>query len=99
MSKSRKNHSASFKARVALEALRQEQTISELSSKYGLHPTQIHQWKRTFKENMSDIFTKGHSRNKEAEEKEALIDELYKQVGKQKVELDWIKKKIDDLPP
>ena len=55
----RKNHSPDFKAKVALEAIREEMTLSELSKKYGVHPTQIGTWKRATIENMSTTFTRG----------------------------------------
>lgn len=99
MSKSRKTHSASFKARVALAALSQQQTIAEICSQYGVHATQVHKWKKDLKEHMSEVFTKDRKVDQERQEKDKLIEELYKQVGKQKVELDWLQKKIGELPP
>ena len=56
--KKRKNHSPEFKAKVALEAIREELTLAELSKKYGVHPTQIGTWKRAAIENMATAFTR-----------------------------------------
>jgi transposase-like protein len=58
MSKTRRNHSASFKAKVAMEALSGEKTVSELSAKYDVHPTMINGWKRTLMEQASSVFEK-----------------------------------------
>src|SRR5690554_4643635 len=68
--KKRKNHSPEFKARVALEAIREEMTLAELSKKYGVHPTQIGTWKRAAIENMATAFTRrGRSQNRSAPQK------------------------------
>ena len=59
----RKQHSPEFKAKVALEALKGEETVSELASRFGVHPTMIHQWKRALLEGASGVFERGASRN------------------------------------
>jgi transposase len=91
MSGVRRGHPASFKAQVALEALKELLTIAQLSAQYGVHGTQIRQWKKE----ASKILLEGFSdkRDKNAKEQETLVEELYKQIGQQKVELDWLKKK------
>jgi len=87
----RKNYSASFKAKVALEAVKQEKTISQLSSEYGVHANQINQWRKRVLEELPDIFSQ--KRKKKERDTEELQSELYQQIGQLKVELDWLKKK------
>jgi transposase len=83
----RKNYSASFKAKVAIEAVRKEKTISQLSSEYGVHSNQINQWRKRLLEEVPDIFSqKRKNKEKDTEELQA---ELYQQIGQLKVELDW----------
>ena len=94
----KRNHSSSFKAKVALEALMQIKTISEIASEYGIHPTQISKWKKYLKENLHVLFSDKNQKKAEVETKK-LIEELYKQIGKQKVEVDWLKKKVGLIPP
>jgi transposase-like protein len=89
--KIRKSYSSSFKVQVALAALKEERTVAELSSHYSVHPNQIRTWKKELIDNASQIFEK-KKRQKE-KDKELLIDELYRQIGQLKVELDWLKKK------
>ena len=89
----RKRHSAAFKAKVALEATKEEKTIAELASEYGGHPNQIRQWKKRLTEEASDIFSS--RREKEARNQEEREAELYRQIGQLKVELDWLKKKAE----
>jgi len=91
MSKIRKNYSASFKAKVALEALKKEKTISQLSSEYGVHSNQISQWRKRLLEELPDIFSQ--KRKKKEKDTEEFQAELYQQIGQLKVELDWLKKK------
>ncbi len=93
----RKRHSGAFKGKVALEALKAEKTISEISSEYGVHPNQIRQWKKQLLKEIPLIFT---NRKKKAEkDREELEAELYRQIGQLKVELDWLKKKFKILNP
>jgi transposase len=91
MSKKRTRYSAEFKPKVALAALWNEQTISELSAHYGVHPTMINQWKKALVEGASEIFDKGLERHQQAE---AEVDELYLQIGRLKVERDFLAKKL-----
>lgn len=87
----KKSYSDSFKSKVALEAIKGEKTISELSSKYELHPNQIVRWKKKLLEGIPDIFSKQKKSEKKKQATEK--DELYRQIGQLKVELDWLKKK------
>lgn len=91
MSKQRRRFSADFKFRVALDAAKGQQTISELASKYSLHPNQISQWKRQLLEGGADVFTGNGSQNQQAQE--AIQSDLYEQIGRLKMELEWLKKK------
>jgi putative transposase len=91
MKDKRRNHSAAFKAKVALAAIKGDKTISELASQYQVHPTQIAQWKKQLLESLPDIFS--NSRRKDRHKQEELTEHLYQQIGQLKVELDWLKKK------
>lgn len=91
MSKTRKRYSPEFKAKVALAALKNEETISELSARFGVHPTMINNWKRTLLDNASGIFDKGHKSEKQ---KEAEVNELFRQIGQLKVENDFLARKL-----
>ena len=93
MTRKRKRFDDSFKAKVALEAIRGEQSISELASRYALHPNQIMQWKKKLLEGAPEIFSRGKKSANGDPQK--LVDELYKQIGQLKVELDWLKKKLE----
>ena len=87
----RKKHPPAFKAKVALEAIKGEKTSAELASEYEVHPQQIRRWKRVATDGIIELFT--DNRQKRDKEKDMLIEELYKQIGQLKVDLDWLKKK------
>lgn len=87
----KKRFSAEFKAKVALEALKEEKTVSELSSKYEVHKVQINNWKRETKEHIVNSFSGKKEKDKKNMVK--LTDELYRQIGQLKVENEWLKKK------
>jgi transposase-like protein len=87
----RKRHSAEFKAKVALAALKGQQTLNELASLYGVHPVQVAQWKKQAAEGLPELFI-GRRTAGEAEA-EALQARLYQEIGQLKVELDWLKRK------
>lgn len=91
----RRSHDATFKARVALEAIRGEKTIAQVAAEYGVHPNQIRQWRQKLLDELPQLFS---DRRKSAEKDgEELQDELYRQIGQLKVELDWLKKKSQQL--
>lgn len=92
MGRKPRKHSNNFKAEVGFEALVENETIGQLSSKYGVHPTQIRRWRDDIKTGLPEIFNKG--RDGELEEKNQLIDQLYHQVGQLSTELTWLKKKV-----
>ena len=89
--KKRQQYPKEFKARVALEAIKGEKTIAELSAEYEVHSNMIVKWKKQLQENMGEIFARKSDR--EPNDKE-LIENLYKQIGKSQVEIDWLKKKL-----
>jgi transposase-like protein len=91
MSKQRRRFNADFKFRVALEAAKGQQTISELAGKHQLHPNQISQWKRQLLEDGVDVFARNGSQVQQ--EQAAMQSELYEQIGRLKMELEWLKKK------
>lgn len=91
MQNKRRNHSAAFKAKVALEAAKGDKTIAELAGEYQVHPNQITQWKKQLLESLPEIFSR--RRRNEQHQQEELMAQLYQQIGQLKVELDWLKKK------
>ncbi len=93
MARKRKRPGPSFKAKVALSAVKEIKTVSELSSQFKVHSTQIHQWKRQLLERAEEVFENGRSGTGRAQEQEALTAELYEQIGRLKMELEWLKKK------
>lgn len=97
MAAGRRRHSQEFKAKVALEALKGQKTLNDLASEYGVHPVQIAQWKRQAQEGLSGVFASAGDRRSTADQ-QALIEQLYQQIGQLKVELDWLRKKGRPLP-
>ena len=91
----RKRYDATFRAKVALEAVKGEKTLAELSSVFGVHPNQISNWRRQLLEMLPDLFT--DRRKKRDKDQAELVSELYRQIGQLKVELDWLKKKSQKL--
>lgn len=87
----RKRYSAEFKARVALEALKEHRTLTELASRYEVHPVVIGQWKKQVREELPRIFADRRQQQEKADAE--LQAQLYQQIGQLKVELDWLKKK------
>jgi transposase-like protein len=92
MTKKRRQYSAEFKFKAALEAAKGRKTISELASEMEVHPNQISDWKRQLLTDGASLFQRngiGHQR-----EHEAVQAELYEQIGRLKMELEWLKKKV-----
>ena len=91
----RKKYSSEFKAKVALEAVKGEMTLSELSQKYEVHPNMIANWKSRFLKEAPRIFT--DKRLKENKSKEVQVDDLYKQIGVLQVEKEFLRKKYKQI--
>ena len=89
MSSKRKQYSPEFKAKVALAAIKNEETVAELAKRFGVHSTMINNWKRALLDGATDIFDKGQKSRKQTD---AQIDELYRQIGQLKVERDFLAK-------
>jgi transposase len=94
--RTRRNFSPDFKAKVAIEALREQLTLSELAAKYNLHPNQISEWKKQLLSSSATVF-EGGKRPPDHLDSEAEKEELYRAIGQLKVENDWLKKKSEQL--
>jgi transposase-like protein len=92
MEKTRKRYSAEFKAKVALDAIKETETLSQLSSKYTITSAQISEWKKQLLEGALMVFDPPKQGKERTEEQ--LINRLYQQIGQLNVELDWLKKKL-----
>jgi transposase-like protein len=90
MARKRNLHSAAFKAKVALAAVKELQTVGELAGQFSVHPTQIHQWKRRLLDGAESVFAGSADDRRRDTAAEA---ELYEQIGRLKMELEWLKKK------
>ncbi len=88
----RKVFTPAFKAKVALEAVKEIETTGQLASRFSVHPTQIGLWKNKLLRESEHIFSDHVKREKDKTHE--FVDELYKQIGKQKIEIDWLKKKV-----
>lgn len=89
MQKLRKSYTKEFKAKVAMEALREQSTLNDIASRYQVHPNQVTKWKNQLQQSAAEVFEDKRGRKKE-ENKEDL---LYQQIGQLQVELEWLKKK------
>jgi transposase-like protein len=92
MAAKRKQHTAAFKAQVALAALRGDRTVNELAGHYGAHPTLIHGWKKQLLSGAEAVFANG--RPADTTDVEVRQAELFEQIGRLKMELEWLKKKV-----
>jgi transposase-like protein len=91
MENKRRKFNGSFKAKVALAAVKADRTMAELASEFGVHANQIAKWKRQLLDGLPGVFADGH--REDLRQQQALTDRLYQQIGQLKVELDWLKKK------
>lgn len=89
--KNRKNYKSEFKAKVAMEAVAGRRTINEIAKEYQLHPNQVSQWKKQFLEGVPHLFENSKAGARQPDDE--LTGQLYEQIGRLKVELDWLKKK------
>jgi transposase-like protein len=95
MAGKRKQHTAAFKAQVALAALKGDKTVNELAGEFGVHPTLIHGWKKQLLAGADQVFSNGaRTRVGDTEAEKA---ELFEQIGRLKMELEWLKKKVGPL--
>jgi transposase-like protein len=92
MAGKRKQHTAAFKAQVALAALKGDRTVNELAGQFGVHPTLIHGWKKLLLTQSETVFTGGAKAA--TADAEAEKTELFEQIGRLKMELEWLKKKV-----
>lgn len=92
----RRQHKAAFKARVALEAVRGEETVAELASRFGVHPTMIHQWKKALLEGASGIFERGAGERGGADAE--TVKTLHAKIGELTVEKDFLEHGLRQLP-
>lgn len=91
MSRKKRNHTAAFKSKVALAAIRERQTQGQITSEYEVHSTQVRRWRDQALEAIQDCFSK--KREREQEDQSSLIEQLYTEIGKAQTELNWLKKK------
>lgn len=99
MGHTRKNYPASFKAQLVLEMLREEKSVSELASEHGVHPTQLHRWRREAVENLPQLFARKEEWQAERAAYEGKVDELYTEIGRLTTRLTWLKKKGFHIEP
>jgi transposase-like protein len=92
MATTRKQYSPKFKAKVAVEAIRGERTLSQLASQFHVHQVQIGHWRKTALEQLADLFIDGRKNKQPGADVEQ--DALFEEIGRLKVELDWLKKKV-----
>ncbi len=91
MKTTRRKFSAAFKAKVAIEALKERQSLQQLAEKFNVHPNQIGTWKKEFLDNAEKAFEGDQLKTQEHEQEK---EELFKQIGQLQVEVNWLKKKV-----
>jgi transposase len=92
--RTRRKFSADFKAKVVIETLKEKNTMEEIARKYELHPNQITLWKKEFLSKAANVFATEENQSTDKKQQDALMDKLYSQIGKQNVEIEWLKKKL-----
>ena len=94
MKRERRKFTAKFKTMVALEAIREQQSLPVLASRFNIHPTQISNWKRAFLEGAEHVFANNSSKDKKSKKE---LDQLYQKIGKLEVEKDFLKKSLGEI--
>jgi transposase len=94
MNKQRRNLSAAFKATVAIEALTERKSVSELAAEFEVHPTQVSSWRREFLEHSASVFDGDKKKAQRIEELEAEREATLKKIGRLTMDNDWLKKKL-----
>jgi len=92
--RTRRNFNAEFKTKVVLEVLKERNTAEEIASKYEIHPNQISTWKKEFLSKAASVFASGEAPIMDKKQVDEFVEKLYAQIGQQKVEIDWLKKKL-----
>ena len=87
MKKTRRKHTAAFKAKVAIESLKERESLAELSHRFGIHPNMIRKWKQQFLENSAKVFSEGYESDNMAE-----VEKLYSKIGRLEMERDFLEK-------
>jgi putative transposase len=95
MARRRKSYAAPFKAQVALAAIKGDKTVNQLASQFGVHPTLIHGWKKQLLAGAEELFGDGSKTT--TEDHQAIQAELYEQIGRLKMDLEWLKKKAASI--
>lgn len=95
MSKKRRQFTPAFKAKVALAAAKGDKTLAELASQYGVYANQISAWKKQLVDQIEELFRDGRQRPRDGQEPE--VSQLYEQIGRLKVEVEWLKKKAAEF--
>jgi putative transposase len=89
----RKNYTKEYKAKIVIELLREEETISQIAAKYEIHPNQLTRWRKSVVEGIPELVADKRKKENEEKENEKLIQELYSQIGELSAKLSWLKKK------
>ena len=97
MGRKRPTFSASQKSKIAIDAIKERLTGAEIAKKYSVHPNQVSKWKNTVLSGLEELFIDKRKSDIEKQEQLELTDQLYRQVGKLQMELEWLKKKVGEL--
>ena len=87
-----KHHTATFKAHVVLEMLKEEKTVAQIAAEHQIHPGQLNRWKRQALDNFAHLFTESETRKQQAQAHDQELTELYAQIGKLTTQVEWLKK-------
>jgi transposase-like protein len=85
-------HSATFKSQVMLEMLKEEKTVTQIAAEYGIHPGQLHRWKRQALDNFPQLFAESQALKQQAQAHEEQLTALYAEIGKLTTQVEWLKK-------